>query len=213
MKWPLALVFVLCAYSAFAGGVDQHRSFWSGSARVLKATDGGGYAPILSPDGEVRFSFNGRKFTFQDKQGKFSAILHGSISTPELLEIGWSADSKNVFINASDGGASGTWNTYVFRRSGTTLYEIPAEKLIEQVSTLHSDCQFKNVGAVSWVSGHRKLLILEQVPDSSGCSNMGQAVGYVLDVANLEVVERLSVEQVRTRFRYQLGNQGRAAVE
>jgi hypothetical protein len=213
MKRLLVFAFIVSIYPVLGRGADQHQSFWSESARVFKATESGKYAPILSPDGEIRFSFNGKGFTFQDKQGKILAELQDSISTPELLEIGWSPDARDVFINASDGGASGTWNTHVFQRSGTALREIPAGKLIEQASTLRSDCQFKNVGAVAWVKGHRNLLVLEQIPDSSGCSNMGQVVGYVLDVVTLEVTEPLSAEQVRARFHSQLGSQGQAAVE
>lgn len=213
MKWLMILALVVGLYPCIGRGADQHQSFWSEGAKVFKAKENGSYESILSPDGEIRLSFNGAGFTFQDKQGKVLAQLQDSISTPELLEVGWSPDANDVFINASDGGASGTWSTRVFKRSDAGLREIPIEKLIEKVSTLRSDCRFKNVGAVAWIEGHRNLLVLEQVPDSSGCTNMGKVVGYVLDVVTPKVLERLNAEQVKARFHSQLGIQGQAAVE
>lgn len=213
MKRLLIFALIVSLHSTLSRGADQHQSFWSEDAKVFKALERGKYQPIHSPDGEINFYFSGNGFAFQNRQGKILAALRDSVSTPELLEISWSPDARDVFINASDGGASGTWSTHVFRRTDAGLREIPVEEFIERSSALQTDCQFKNVGSVAWVKGHGNLLVLEQIPDSSGCSNMGQVVGYILNVGSLKVLERLSAEQVKARFRPQLGSQGQAAVE
>lgn len=212
MKRRLILALLLSFYSFLSRGADHPQPFWSQDAKVFEATKGG-YKAIFSPDGEIGFSFDGQALVFRNKRGDTLATLRDSISTPDLVETDWSSNSKEVFVNTSDGGASGTWHTRVFQRSKSSLHEIPVESLIKRISALRTDCQFKNVSAIAWVDAHHDLLVLEQVPDSSGCSNMGALAGYVVNISTLKVLERLNARQVKARFHAHLGNQGQAAVE
>lgn len=213
MKRLLICVLAFACFSGLSYGAAKSQRFWSKAADILGAQQDGKYTTIRSPDGEIAFAFNGEDFSFKDKQGRTLSVLNGTISTPDLLELGWSPDSTGVFVNASDGGALGTWHTYVWQRSKNGLQEIFIEKLIAQQSALRTDCQYKNVGSVAWVDGHRRLLVVEQVPDMSRCSHMGEMAGYVVDVRKMEVVERLTSKQVKTEFCRQLGPQAVAATE
>jgi hypothetical protein len=214
MKRLLTCVLAFACFSGLSyGGTAAPQSFWSKTADILGKQQDGKYRAIHSPDGEIAFAFNGEGFSFKNKQGRTLGVLNGAISTPDLLELGWSSDSMGVFINASDGGALGTWHTYVWQRSKSGLHEIAIENLVARTSALRTDCQYKNVGSVAWVEGHRRLLVVEQVPDTSRCSHMGEMVGYVVDVRKAEVVERLSSKQVKTEFYRQLGPQAVAATE
>lgn len=205
------IVFVLLSFEVSAG--SERQPVWSSHAQLLEVDSIGRYGKILSPDGVLEFSFDGNNYSFKDVHGAVIARLPDYISAPELVELGWSSNSGKVFVNASDGGASGTWHTQVFVRSATGLTEVLVEDLIEQVSTLESSCKEKNVGAVGWLKNKSYLLVLEQVPASSGCTNMGSVTGYVVDVEKMSIVDRLTAHQLKAKFRWLLGTQGKASVE
>lgn len=213
MRSVLLLLCAMATMPVSSSDASHRRSFWSKTAMIFHVELNGSYEPMRCPGGRIVFSFDRDRYIFRDKQGGMLLEWMGTASTPELLEMGCSSDDTLVFVNASDGGAVGTWKTYVFGRSGLVYREINVERLVERISALRTDCEAKNVGAVAWVGSGRELLLLEQVPNSSGCSGMGRMVGYVIDVDSLTVKERLSAKQVRYRFHDRLGPFGMAAVD
>lgn len=186
--------------------------FWSANSETLGAynvTE----ATLQSPGGKAELIYKNYTLlltTFSHHKVDLTKF----VSTPNLVEAGWSRDSRAVFINTSDGGSIGTWSihAYVIEKNGV-LEELPVAASVGSVSKLTSSCTFKNLSAVTWLDGHKKLLLIEQIPDTSNCSNMGDSSGYIYDTSINRVTAKLSKSELKKGFWDYLGPQGRGAVE
>lgn len=116
--------------------------------------------------------------------------------TPALTEGRWSADSKSFFINDSDGGAVGTWDTWIFQPvKGGGVQSFPVRNLIEQRIPHFMKCEageVLNIASIGWLDGGDKVLMVAQVPDHSACSNMGAEMYFVYSIENNEISKKMS---------------------
>jgi hypothetical protein len=205
------LILMLAALPLSAGAASSAAGVWARHALQFRADKHGHYAEISAPDRLSSLVFTGDAYVFRDTRGVQIGRLPDYVSSPDLLEISWSVHSERAFVNISDGGAAGTWHALVFTRTAIGFEPSDVGDIIRQVSTLKSDCSPVNVGAVTWLEGATQLLVIEQVPDVSRCAGMGEAVGYVVDIPQRSVVQRLTISQVKKQFGSSLGRQARAA--
>jgi hypothetical protein len=188
------LAIVLCAF--FSGTSFARGGYWSGSGQPLNITND--VAEWDAPGGWARIRVSDDTSTL--KMGKTVFEIGGIYANPLLSEVAWSEDIKGVFVNASDGGDTGTWGTLAFIETNGKAREIPVSKLIKTKHALKSDCKYLNIASVAWIDAGSELLVLEQVPNSSGCSNMNKAVVHVIDVKHNKIREVLAPAKARARY-------------
>lgn len=131
------------------------------------------------------------------------------VALPPLWEIIWASDSKYVAVNASDGGAVGTWDTTIFKVSNYGhVTTFPVSDLVRRAARSFAKCDSPeevNVALVGWEEHGTVALVVAEVPPHSSCQNMGQLRGFRISVNSEKVVESLSEPVLRTRWAAQLG--------
>jgi hypothetical protein len=134
------------------------------------------------------------------KLGRNTRDISGIFASPWLAEAVWSEEAKGVFVNASDGGGVGTWRSRAFVDSGAGMREIPIRKAVTSTHALTSTCKYLNIVSVGWIEAGKALLVMEQVPASSACSNMDVGILFVIDVTTGKVRETLSSADAVKRY-------------
>lgn len=136
------------------------------------------------------------------------------LATAPLWEVVWKPDSSAFAINASDGGAVGTWETFVFNidRDGKTT-QVPLAAIILEANSGFTQCtpaEEPNIAVVGW---HREsLFIMAEVPPHSSCMNMGSLRGYEITNEG-KIISELSGLEVRKQWRKKLGCRFRSRCE
>jgi hypothetical protein len=195
-----------------AHGEDS--AIWARHSHSLLAAglDAKGTATVLSPDKHAELRLHAGEFGLL-VNGALIEDLSNLIGSVSLTEVLWSPDSSAFFVNASDGGEVGTWKSYVFLLSGEKVREVQVGSLIAGQSGLKTTCDYKNLGSLGWMDGHAKIMLMEQVPSSSECSNMNSIKGYVIDTEAGRVLEVLEMPAVEKRFQPYFGDRSRFLVE
>ncbi|MBB5356835.1 hypothetical protein HDE76_000017 [Rhodanobacter sp. ANJX3] len=198
--------------ATFASNADG--GIWSKNAKdVGENTDSTlNIFSARSPDGKKTITFTNNKLMLI-VGGKTLADLTDSMYSPRLTEISWSPDSLAFFVNASDGGVEGTWVSSAYLLVNNAVKKVSVGEKINLQSTLSTDCKYKNLGSVAWLNGHRNLLLIEQVPDSSSCSHMGEATGYLYDVEHDSIANTLSPDKIKSQYSEYLGSQAKSALQ
>jgi hypothetical protein len=200
----IALLIVLVSSGSLAA--EEQTSLWSSRASGFNVVGEGerATASIMSPDKNAELRVTGDNLRLIVK-GADQLDLSRFLNTISLTEVLWSDDSSAFFINDSDGGSVGSWETHAYIVENREVIEIPLGSIISKNSRLTSDCKYKNVGSVTWIDGHGKILVIEQVPGSSGCSNMDSFAGYIIDVKMGKVLEILGPDALKKRFKKAVG--------
>jgi hypothetical protein len=168
---------------------------WAAGSQLLTQTDDS--ISWTSPDGRTRIRFSEDRGVLV--VGK-SSIDVADVMNPGLTEVNWLKPARSLFINSSSGGTIGTWSTRVFVASGERLHEVLIGRMITKASALTSRCRHLNVMSVAWLDSGKDLLVMQQVPNSSGCSHMSEAVFYVVDLTAERIKERLSIGDGTSRY-------------
>lgn len=215
MNIVIRAVLVILLYAASSAALSDPASwtpYWAGGSKGLVSTTNGVANGILiyAPDREAFIKFqNSRLMLYVGGLSKVD--LTGLIGSVYLVEIKWSSDSKAFFINASDGGLVGKWSTFIYQLGTHGVSLTKLTKPLEFDEAMLTDCGL-NTASIGWVRGHRELLVMQQVPDSSDCTNMGNAVGYIFDAESKRVIEELQPSEIRLHYRKYLGLQAKLAV-
>lgn len=207
----LALFFIASSMCMGVHGAEAPKPSWAAGSTSLGAAglSAASRFAVASPDhaASVLYADSG---LWLYVNGKKSFDLSSLVDSVYLTEVEWAKDSSAFFINASAGGAVGDWSTHVYSVGRGGIRELPIAGLVNDGS-LQSNCQL-NLVSIAWLDGHRKLLVLEQIPDTSSCTNMGKIAGYVIDLKMRRVAQRLTAAAVRGKYRSYLGAQALAAV-
>jgi hypothetical protein len=132
---------------------------------------------------------------------------------PALVEVGWSPEAQGLFVNASEGGANGSWGSRVFVTRNGNVVEVPVRKLVIATNGLVPDCpggegelcKYLDLGSLAWLDHGRKILMMLSVPNSSGFTDMGKAELFVVDVQTNTVDKVISpAEALRSYSTYLL---------
>lgn len=180
----MAFLFALAPVTSARGGI------WARDGVSLTPSGREEMTAVwISPDRHAELHVDASHATL--KMGRFTANIDEIYSSIGLTEVSWSAATNGVFINASDGGVVGTWQSRVFIETGGSVREVPVQRLVADKSVLSSDCKFLNVASLAWLDDGKRLLVLQEVPDSSGCTHMADTALYVIELSTDRVVEVL----------------------
>jgi hypothetical protein len=125
-------------------------------------------------------------------------------------EILWSEDSAAFAVTSSDGGEDGTWRVTLHALSGDGVRTVDPTGGVVQAFLPLQQCrepELPDVGAVAWVDGSRKVLVVARVPSRPGCSNGGFVQGYVVALPSGSVERTLSESELLEQYRAKLGRE------
>lgn len=182
-------VVVLGLSLAIVSGASAN-GIWSAKGIVPSLTESG-RDDIAAPDGRHNISATAQGLRLVDASSGVSFALP-SRALPPLWEVSWSEDSRHVAINASDGGAVGTWDAtiYTLQRSGMPR-RLAVSDIIRRAASSFAKCyehEDVNVAFVGWDKDPEVAMLVAEVPPHSSCKNMGQLRGYRLSLASEKIV-------------------------
>jgi hypothetical protein len=134
------------------------------------------------------------------------------IPVEDLAEVLWAPDSKAFALTQSNGGWVGSWNVavYLVNEDGIqrinigdqAFAEFKARKVVRK-----KDCNIEapNIGAVAWIDGSSRLIILAEAPPHSSCCDMGYVKGFLLEIPNGKILARYSRAELGRTFKNRLG--------
>ncbi len=161
-----------------------------------------------SPDGRSWATARGDqdKNTFEVELS--GAIGHGvfNVAAGPNQELLWSPDSRALFVTADDGGLVGSYELTVIGLSHGKLIRRDLTKWLSE--EFGHPCQagyVYNVAGVSWLNSSRRLLAVVEVPDDSGCPNMGLFRTYEVEPFKRRLLRRFDQHQTQRMFPSILG--------
>jgi hypothetical protein len=140
---------------------------------------------------------------------------------PELL---WAPDSKAFTITSTGGGLVGNWQTTVYQVGSDTITPVNASALVRrdlsrnyppcfayrnnpqpcttsEIKRMRQTLDWINVAAIKWIDESQRLLVVAQVPCSSGYGkNMCEYVGYEIAVPSGRILGRYRATEFQKRF-------------
>jgi len=126
----------------------------------------------------------------------------------KLAELRWSADSAAFFVTQSYGGEVGEWLVWVYRIQGDRVQRTSVTQEVAREFKKHYRCrepEEPNIGAVKWLEGSNKLLLVAEVPPHSSCPEMGKVKGYVVEVPGGRIVQEFGDRELSLRWGRELG--------
>lgn len=184
--------------------------------RGIWALDAGTLYHEVHPLSRGAVSPDGRSAVRATPQGL--VVQHGAAAltlpllfTPGLAEVVWSPSTRHVAINASNGGAMGTWDTHVLNVAGATSV-LAVRQLVEARLGRNWGCEGKeaiNVGTVGWDRSGEELLVIAEVPPRAHCPDAGEIRGLQIHLGRKVVTRVLTAEAVRHSWWQMLGSRFR----
>ena len=149
--------------------------------------------------------------------------LPGQITVDVDPEMAWSPDSKAFFITSSDGGAVGTFGTIVYLVEDGKVRSVDITKQVrDDIAARYPACvaykgiqsctlaeqhrmarnhDWVNVAGMKWLKGSTELLVVGNVPDSSGYgANMTEWMGYRIEIPSGKILERYTANEFRKKW-------------
>jgi len=198
------VLYLMLATSLLTAASVRADGIWSNDGRIPSVAAGA----LAAPDATRSIVATSEGLRLANHAGATSERLPVLAMSP-LWEVMWAPDSRYVAINASDGGAVGTWDTTIFHiaQSGKAN-RIEVFAIIRRASTSLPEChstEAVNVGVVGWEHNGAIALVVAEVPPHSSCENMGQLRGFRIALASQKIVETLSESSLRKRWSTKLG--------
>ncbi len=160
---------------------------------------------LASPDGNLTIREQAGELVLQNSDGKTAEL--GVMAQPDLTEVLWSADSRHLAINTSDGGAVGTWEAKLFAVDAQgEPAAIELSDITQKISKKILRCkpqEIANFAALAWVK--QDLLLLAEVPPHSSCANMGKIAGFRVALKSKKLMEVFSEKSLRANRQKLLG--------
>jgi hypothetical protein len=193
-----------------AGAVDLWEEMWTGVKDGADPSGSGHAIEVTSPDGKKSITAS-----YADKQ---EAVLL-KIRVPSFdttVNIGpgvqsaveWSPDSKAFFVTTSDDGANGWYHTLVFLVGGKSVTEIDPTPVVLTSFGQPVKCEVPeapNVGAITWISGSKRILIAAEIIHHSNCDSFGTFKAYEVSLPELKIVRTYDQLEAKKLFHYSLG--------
>jgi hypothetical protein len=137
--------------------------------------------------------------------------LHAAFGTPEVL---WSPDSKAVAITTCSGGNGPcSVETFLIDDKGAQLDDnlpSPFEMVQKTFAAGHEkdECYTEaNVGALTWVDGSDKIVMIAQVPTAHCDGHSGGHIeAFVVSFSERKVVSRFNMQETIRRWHSFFGN-------
>lgn len=125
-----------------------------------------------------------------------------------LAELAWAPDSTAFFITESLGGAVGEWRVAVYVIENQSIHVKDVTQDVIKQFKGHYECkepEEPNVGAVKWLNGSTKLLVIAEVPPHSSCPEMGKLRGYLVEAVSGKITQEFDESELRARWGPYLG--------
>jgi hypothetical protein len=181
---------------------------------------------IPAPDGRLVFHVEPKPASYPESKAtpdyfvtRGGKRLKGEINPEVDPEMAWSPDSKAFFITWSDGGAVGSFSVNVYLIDGDQLRKVDVDEPVrDDIARIYPPCvpyrgfqscsgaersgmaqdhDWVNVAGMKWMDGSNTLLVVGDVPPSSGYgANMAKWLGYEIEIPSGKILRRYS----RTSF-------------
>jgi hypothetical protein len=174
---------------------------WPGPTAIADMPLDGREISVTSPDSSFTVKVDDSEFIVFGPGGP---MLSGEIYS--LAELLWARDSKVFAVTSSEGGWVGTWSVRLYWTADGNVTD-PGKFALQSFKREFPRCpeEHPNVGVVGWLQASRRLQLLVEMPCHSSCAQMCQVRGYVVDSASGRILERLSDNAVRKRWKRRLG--------
>ncbi len=203
LMWICALLFL------HPNDLDAAAGYWSRHATSLSHADAGvgrRHVEIASPDRRKTIIVTGPSLRVEAEGRQLSGIENLGVNT--LAEAMWAPDSNAFVVTESDGGLVGGWFISVYSIENDRLISLlvtdQVTRTFRQLSRC-SDNEAPNIGAVAWLRGSMRLLVVAEVPPHSSCLDMGKLRGYIVEVPSGNVVQQMTASQLKQQWRGSLG--------
>lgn len=176
---------------------------WPGPTAVADLPIGGRSIMVASPDGAITTRVTNIELTLVDRNNP-ARFAQTSIPIASLAEILWAPDSSAFALTQSDGGWVAAWSVRAYRLRSTGLSESdPGRLALADFKQLFSRCrdEYPNVAAVDWLNGSSRLRLVLEMPCHSSCRDMCRVAGYVVNVADGAVIERVPEAAVQREWK------------
>ena len=123
------------------------------------------------------------------------------------VEVGWSPDSKQLFISYSDGGAIGGYHVYMYRvMSGTVRTSHVPTKVAEHFKAKHwCKSRGNNLFFLDWSPDSRIAFLVAEVYPTGDCGKeLGLHRGYAVDTeteAILSIFDEKHTDAIEAKCR------------
>ncbi len=176
---------------------------WSREATFLEYHEGARRIEIISPDRRKIVIIEGVAFDVVMDGARLPGTEEKGVTT--LAELAWSPDSRAFFITQSYGGAVGDWHirVYLIENGRVRVYNV-SQDIVKEFRKQYNACE-PNVGAITWVHGSKKLLLVAEVPPHSVCPQMGEVRAYIVEVPTGKIVEEFDRKSLKARWGRHLG--------
>jgi len=202
----LLLLIVLCSPFFASKESASQEAQWSKEATTLAYKTGTRRIEILSPDGMKAAVIDGVALDVVMEGKRLPGIEDAGVST--LAELAWAPDSIAFFVTESYGGWVGDWHVRVFVIEDGKAHRMAITNEVVKSFKKHYRCkepQDPNIGAVKWLNGSTKLLIVAEVPPHSNCPEMGKLRGYIVEIPTGKIVEQFDEKKLRADWGQYLG--------
>lgn len=213
------LATVLGTVSLFAGGQEPryatvvHKGLWSSEAIYISYPSSGVPLRLSAPGGQAALRLEG--YSVVVESGSEQHSVDDLVFDPRQTEVLWAPNASALTITWSEGGIVGNWRVEVLLITGEGVEHVRVSKPTRKDFMKRYQCdtgnpeianEEPNLGAVKWLEGHRKLLLIAEVPPHSSCPQMSMIMGYVVSVPSGQIVERLEESKLRARWAEVLGS-------
>jgi hypothetical protein len=184
---------------------------WPGSTVIADYPKGGRSIEIASPDKTLVLLI--RESTLSVAPAEHPGEHIGrDIPIENLAEVLWAPNSKAFALTQSTGGWVGSWNVSVFLVSRNEIKKVSiADRAFSEfkerkvVRKKNCDIEEPNIGAVAWIEGSSRLVVLAEAPPHSSCCDMGYIRGYTLEVQSGNILARYGRAELDRTFNNRLG--------
>lgn len=156
---------------------------------------------------------NGRWWVTVNGKPQSLNSKHSHVGCP--ADVGWSPDSKALYITQSDGEIAG-FHTEVFLLADRLEELTPGiNSVIERDFTRDHGCiqrikgklvtEEPNIAGLRWVRDHDQLLLVAEVRPDSLCGHRGYFAGYLLEIPTGKIIERYSPGELNRQWAADLG--------
>jgi hypothetical protein len=213
VKWLSLFVCGVSSGASFASDID---SLWSLQGQPLHLNKRDHSTGVWRAPGDRASLIYGDDGSAVLKIGTFKTDVADMASYAASIEVSWSPEAQGVFVNASEGGAVGTWSSRVFVTRGDKVVEIPVRKNVDNrrvILTIPCGGDEKdalngnrcvNFASLAWIDHGRKLLVVQMVPNSGGYPNMNEASLFLIDLQTANVEKVISPKEALASYRQYL---------
>ncbi len=195
----LALSIFTCTKLEAASAPAACQGIFSAKASRLPASHAQPDWQLASPDGKLQIREQEGELVLQGKDGQSTRL--GIMAQPDLTEVLWSADSRYLAINTSDGGSVGTWEAKLFAIDAQGLpAALGLQDVLMKASAKYPRCkpqEAPNLAALAW--SNEEVLLLAEVPPHSSCRNMGQITGFRFALKSKKLMAVVPEKTLRAR--------------